>query len=190
MKKTFIFGGVLILLSIFAIYLIVANVSTSIPSVQSGDSLHYAANVCKQVVRADGTREEAECSHNILYNTGRNITRDKLIGTAGVAITNITLCNASTAGTGCATPVAAGNEAYTEFIECGLKSNSAGTASVLEDQPGNWTVWKTFTSTCNNMLVNVTRLGNNSVYFAGNSFTLVTLQTSDSLTVNWTIYLL
>lgn len=160
-------------------------------AVSESDSLRYAATVCKQVVRADGIREPAECSHNVLYNTGRNITRDFLIGTSGTAIANITLCNATTnGGTGCGTPIAAASEAYNEYTSCGLHSNAVGTISVISAQPGNWTVYKTFTSTCNNMMINVTRLGNNSVYFAGNPFTLVTLQANDQLTVNWTVYLL
>ena len=48
-------------------------------------------------------------------------------------------------------------------------------------------MWNTFTSDCNNVVTNVTRLGNNTDYFAGSSFTSVTLQASDTLTINWSI---
>ena len=53
---------------------------------------------------------------------------------------------------------------------------------------GNWSIYNEFTSTCDNVVTNVTRLRNtNGDDFAGNTFTLVTLQTDDLLLINWTL---
>lgn len=149
----------------------------------SSDSLNYHADVC---VYKNGILHE--CNHNVLYNNGKNMTRDMLGygGTLAGNVSTISLCNAST-GSACGTPVAAGSEAYTAYDSCGLNA-ATGSYAVLTAYDGNWTITKTFTSTCDNRLVNVTRLTNASgSIFAGNTFSLVTLQTNDQLTVNWTI---
>jgi hypothetical protein len=208
-KKNFLFASFGVLVSILFIYLLISNASSTsvnnIAPVTSDGYMHYGANVCTQVVKADGTRESAQCSDatsspnfnaglpKVLFNTGKNITRDALIlaGTM-VPVNNITICNSSNAGgSGCATPTSAGSETYSEFgAGCGLTYTGGSVTTNVQLTAGNWTVYKTYTSTCDNMTTNVTRIGNNSVYFAGNSFTTVTLQTSDQLTVNWTLYLL
>lgn len=147
----------------------------------SSDSsvLHYKGYVC---VYKNG--EVVSCDHNLLYDNGKNLTRNAL-GTGVVgAILNISLCNATA---GCAGPVAAASETFNTYVNCGLNSN-AGTYAVLNNAPGNWSVSKTFTSTCDSIEVNSTRLSNQTgSVFAGNTFTLVTLQTNDQLTINWTL---
>jgi hypothetical protein len=146
----------------------------------SSTALKYNSRVCtyKTPWLGDhyGDSELVGCSHNVLYNNGKNMTRD-LLGYGGVItgnISTIALCNAST-GSPCGTPVAAATEAFITYNSCGL-DNSTGAYTILNSYDGNWTISKTFTSTCDNRLVNATRLQNASgSIFAGNTFTLVTL---------------
>lgn len=154
-------------------------------------TINYHSQVCKQITRADGTIEEPECSHNVLYTDGANYIRKMLtLGSASAAdnITNISLCNAVGTG-GCTTPVAADvaiGSGYNELT--GGLAPKIGT--VLNTGNGNWSVSATFTSTADNVQTNVTRITNGTITypFAGNSFTLATLQTNDQITVNWTIW--
>ena len=162
----------------FAIGYTTPHGNTGSASSQSS-SLNYQGSVC---VYKNGNL--VDCSHNLLYNNGQNITRDLLGVGSNSPILNITLCNASA---GCAAPVAGGSEAFTNFTGCGLTS-AQGTYSALTNAPGNWSVVKTFTSTCDSITTNSTRLTNvTGGIFAGNTFSLVTLQTNDQLTINWTL---
>lgn len=136
-------------------------------------SLRYASN------------EEIDCSHNVLFKNGQNMTRN-LLGIGGNSILNISLANASA---DVDTPSANATEAYTPYAGCGLLS-TAGTYGTNPVSPGNWSVFATFTSTCNNVVTNVTRLLNASgSNFAGNAFNFVNLSNNDQLTVNWTIFI-
>jgi hypothetical protein len=122
-----------------------------------------------------------------LFNAGKELI-EQAVGVGGVGVVkNITLCNASTDGAGCGTPVVAMTEAYTEFASCGFNSTALGTYKSTD--VGNWSINRTFYATCNNLIVNVTRLGNATGYFAGVSFTSATLQANDRLDINWTISL-
>lgn len=123
------------------------------------------------------------CSHNLLYNEGQNMTRDSL-GIGGNSILNITLANCSAS---CGVPSAGADEAFTALAGCGMLS-AEGTYALVPTSGGNWSVSKTFTSTCENVVTNLTRIGNASgSYLAGNTFNFVNLSTNDQLTVNWTI---
>ena len=171
---TFFTALALVLTSVFTI----TDQSNSAQS----DLLNYHGNVC---VYKNG--QLIECSHNLLYSNGKNLTRDILGGGANMgAILNISLCNGS-GTTGCGTPVAAATEGFNLYNNCGLSAtNGAYTANTVGD--GNWSVAKTFTASCDSLLVNATRLSNaTGSVFAGNTFTLVTLQTNDQLTINWTL---
>jgi len=128
----------------------------------------------------EGIYEIVGKPHNTLYNDGMDMTYNCLSSGSCDAITNITLCN-----TTCATPVAAGTEDYIEHDTCGLTS-AIGTVYEQAGN-GNWTVENTFTSTCDDVVTNVTRLQNTSTKFAGVAFTSVTLQTDDQLNINWSI---
>ena len=142
-------------------------------------SLNYQGHVC---VYKNG--ELVECSHNLLYSNGKNITRDLLGVGLSAPVLNISLCNATAE---CEVPVAAGSESYSALVGCGL-SNVQGTYNTISAYPGNWTITKTFTSTCDAVNINSTRLTNGTgSIFAGNTFTLVTLQTNDQLTINWSL---
>jgi hypothetical protein len=140
--------------------------------------------------------ELVQCDHNLLYDAGKNLTRDALsLGGVGKVI-NISLCNGTA---GCGTPVATASEGYTGFNSCGLAAGE-GTLAVNRNSPGNWSVAKTFTSSCDNIVTNSTRLGNATMnqsgvglpvdgLFAANTFSTVNLQNTDTLTVNWTIWI-
>lgn len=146
---------------------------------QESSLLKYDSRVC--VYKNDLL---VGCDHNVLYNNGRNMTRDMLGNGATGVIQNISLCNASAA---CGTPVADATESFTAYSNCGLGSQQ-GTYNTIHVSPGNWSVTKTFTSTCDNVNTTATRLTNvTGGIFAGNSFTLVTLQTNDQLTINWSL---
>ena len=41
----------------------------------NGISIAYHSNVCKQVIRADGSTEDPECDHNLLYNSGKDLIK-------------------------------------------------------------------------------------------------------------------
>ena len=186
-KKLFLFLPLILTILVVGVFAF-SSQSTPNPSPNSVGGISYGSNVCKQVIRADGTREPVECSHNVLYDTGRNMTRDLLGNTGGdgTEIDEILLCNASTADGGCGVPVKDQTENFIVYSACGL-TNATGTYN--EVLTGNWTISNEFTSTCDNVVVNATRLANGSAYFAGNNFTLVTLQQNDRLLINWTIYI-
>lgn len=174
-------GYLLPVVAVLAVMIFALGYIVVLPKGVSSTSsdLNYDGYVC---VSKNG--EVIECSHNLLYNNGKNITRD-LLGVGGSStILNISLCNATA---GCAGPVAAGTEAFNTYINCGLNS-AQGTYGVLNNAPGNWSVAKTFTSSCDSIEVNSTRLSDTTGgIFAGNTFSLVTLQTNDQLTINWTL---
>jgi len=156
------------------------------PSTNVGDTIEYHSSVCKQVTRVDGTIELVECSSNVLYDTGKNLIRDYLgdSGGTGDEVDQIELGNASLAA---GEPTADSSEAYTALSGCGMDEATGAYTALAQD--GNWTIYYEFTSTCDNVLTNVTHLSNTAaVEFAGNSFTLVTLQTNDKLGLNWTIW--
>jgi len=154
----------------------------------TSQGVEYNGYVCTQVIRVDGTVEDNGCSHNVLYLSGANLTRDLLTTDGdGSLLNNISLCNSTTPSDGCGDPISAGTETFTDFDGCGLNSATDATISNIGSENANWTVYKTFTSTCDAMSTNVTRLSNDSALFAGNTFTEVTLQTNDQLTINWTI---
>lgn len=154
-----------------------------IPQANAGSSediIKYQGNVC---VSKNG--ELVGCSHNLLFNNGKDQIKYVIgSGQDTGAITNLALCNANSTY-GCGEPVAGASELFTSFNDCGL-ANATGTYA--SNAVGNWSVSKTFTATCDNVLTNATRIMNSSASpFAGNNFSLVTLQTNDQLTINWTI---
>lgn len=191
MNKYAIFSGFFgIVIGMIVVYGFLGGVPAT--NSEGGLGLNYKATVCtyKTPWLGDhyGERELIGCSHNQLYTYGQNLTRDALGrgGTVGPVI-NITLCN-STANGCCGTPNVAATENFTKYTNCGMDGGTGGTYASFDGYNGNWTVFKTFISSCDNVMINATRLSNHSgTVFAGNTFALVTLQTNDQLTVNWTI---
>ncbi|KKL78875.1 hypothetical protein LCGC14_2020450 [marine sediment metagenome] len=104
-------------------------------------------------------------------------------GAAVDAVDWIELCNVSASG-GCGVPVAASSEAYTGYTDAGLIKQAG---SVDDMGNGNFSVAYTFTAN-RTASTNVTHLLNgNGDEFAGNSFTLVSLENNDQITINWTV---
>lgn len=194
MKQKKILVGVLILsvvLLVLGLNAVLTGITT--PTVSMGE-VDYTGSVCVKHIR-DGEVLMKDCSPNVLFTAtgnGADMVQDLLVGTSNGSIDWISLCNA-TNNDGCGTPIGAMTEAYIEYgipgetTGCGLNA-TVGTVSDIPGQWGNWTVYKQFTSSCDNRVVNTTRLQNNTDgNFSGNTFDTVTLDTNDQLTVNWTL---
>jgi len=118
-----------------------------------------------------------------LFNDGKELIEAYLgDGNANDPVDQISLCNATA---GCAEPTAAGSEAFNTLAAAGLSEATGTYASV---GVGNYTITHEFTAT-DSVSTNVTRLQNTAgTNFAGNSFTLVSLENQDKLTITWTIW--
>ena len=157
------------------------------PSNDVGGVISYHSSICKTVTRADGTIEPTMCSHNVLYNTGKDEIETYLadgLG-AGDAFDWIELGNAS-ADSG--TPQADKSEAYTPYgAVCGLDT----VAGTVDANPGNgnWSVHHEFTSTCDGVNMTMVRFTNAAGDdLSGNDFTIVTLQNLDKILINGTFW--
>jgi len=135
-----------------------------------------------------GINEEIGCNHNLLVSAGANAIRD-ILGqqTSFGNFTAIALCNATA---GCTGTDAADTTLDAEYTDSGL-ARAYGAYGELGGV-GNWSVAHTFTATADSLETNQTGLFNqttvaDSTMLAENTFTLVTLQTNDQLTINWTI---
>jgi len=175
------------ILPVFALVLLVSVLAFSMNSNQSTDdsiSITYHSNVCKQVTRADGTIEEPDCGHNLLYTSGKELIETYLGDTGGSSdeVDQISLCDAAV---GCETPVVGASETFSVLADRGLEETTGTYASVGD---GNWTISNTFTAT-GSVSTNVTRLQNTAgTNFAGNEFTLVSLESGDQLSITWNIW--
>ena len=174
MEKIYILGMALLLVAIFAV--------SAVPGVQlSAQGINYNAEVCVYK-----NNELVDCSHNVLYDSGRDLIKTYLGDTGGSSdeVDQIELCNATA---GCGAPTAAkSGDTYNALSGCGMDETTGAYNSI---GTGNWTISATFQASCDNVLTNVTRLRNtNNDDFAGNNFSLVTLQTNDIINVTWTIW--
>lgn len=177
----------LFFLSIIFIFLIVGVFSILSPNNSESSlssTINYESLVC---VFKNG--EEIDCKHNVLFNNGAEAI-EQILGTTSntstSAFQNISVCNSSTAGVGCGGVTAGQSEAYNLFSAGGL---TQGAGTYFSNGNGNWTLSKTFTSTASSLTTNVTKLGNITGYnLSGNSFTAVTLNIDDQLTINWTLW--
>lgn len=136
-----------------------------------------------------GELELLDAGHNTLTNIGANAIRAALgYGLNSSAFNYIGLCNATASGS-CTAEAAASASLDNEFTQDGLQ-RAAG--AYLATNTGNWSVSKTFTAGVNGMQTNKTGLFNASagtgVLFAEKTFTLATLQSSDTILVNWTVW--
>jgi hypothetical protein len=162
-------------------------------STLSSIATEHGGIACVQVTRADGTVEPESCSHNVFTAVGRNMTRDYLGAGTSLSAINVIAISQLNESTDVDTTTLPG-----EWTLCGLTkiagtgptpiNNAIGGASTS----GNWSVTKTFTSTCDNMLVNGTALMNGTAAgnktFAIANFTSATLQTNDQINVTWFVY--
>ncbi len=176
----------LLFISVFMFNLIsVTDIISQSPETLTGDNIEYHSSVCTSVLRVDGTHEDNGCSKNLLTDAGKNLIKDMLSSGSGAGVDYIGLCN-STAG--CTSPEAGDTALDNEYTSSGLTRVQATYGSL---GTGNWSEVTTFTATVDDLSTNMTGLFNASsggTLFAENAFTLVTLQTNDQLTINWTIW--
>lgn len=158
-----------------------------------GDAIFaYHSYVCTDVTRADGTHDFHQCSHNFLTPAGKNAIMDLIAGgplSSLSTVRQIALCNVTN---GAAAPVFCyGNQS----VAANGLGNATGTFAKVYDATtnpnGNWSISNTFTSTADGQTVNGTLLLNGSstgaIIFANNTFTPVTLNTNDQITIRWNI---
>jgi hypothetical protein len=200
-------NAVIFVLLLFAVSFIVLSLPpANINSItQPTGGFHYGSVVCewKHTWNAEtnsyGDWELIQpCQSNLITNAGLGALGSVLNGTTvNLNATWVALGNAS-AGY----PLPTDTVINGEWNTCGL-NNATGT-SIGQGQ-GQWNVTKTFTSTCNNAMVNITGLYNSSKYgtgsplytgltpllFAEVNFTTfgTTLQANDQINVTWGIYI-
>ena len=194
MKKGYLIP-ILAVIFICSVFVVASLMNNSNQGNNVGDSITYGSDVCISTTgdfegreSPLGKMELVQCDNNVLFDTGKDLIKD-VIGDTNTADACdwIELCNSSIAEN-CGTPQADSSEDYTAYGSlCGM-DKIAGTYGTLTGN-GNWSISNTFTSTCDDVETNVTHLLNaNADEFAGNEFTLVTLQTDDQLLINWTVW--
>jgi len=135
---------------------------------------------CTKITRADGSIEDLGCHHNVLTTTGANAIRDLVGGgSAGPDFNYIGLGNDTGA------PVAGDTALEKEWNACGV-TRATGTYAAYAS--AKWSMAKTFTSTCDGVVVNASGMFNGSsaqTLLCAANFTQATLQTDDQITVTW-----
>ncbi|MFH1473843.1 MAG: hypothetical protein ABIE55_03015 [Candidatus Aenigmatarchaeota archaeon] len=178
MNDKYVFGLVVIATTIFATMSIVSDVLVGSSGAHSA-SLTYNTEVCIDV---NGKR--IGCSPNLVTNVGKEFL-EGCLGQGGcgtpTAFTTLALAN-------CTNGVAVGDTTLCNgqvWSTCGL-GQQAGT--YVNFGIGQWNVTYTWTSSCDNAIVNATGMYNSTHLFAENIFTSVTLQTNDQINVTWGIW--
>ncbi|MEM5866320.1 MAG: hypothetical protein QXG39_00170 [Candidatus Aenigmatarchaeota archaeon] len=148
------------------------------------ENIGYKGVMCYQVVRQSGAVEQ-NCIHNVYTNMGKNITRDRLGWAVGSPINVIGVGNGSA-------PTETSTFLNNEINECGI-SRSAGTVSIVETSPGNFSIQKQYSITCFVPKVNITGLYNSTTgnfLFAGATISpeVTNLNSGDTLTITWYIW--
>jgi hypothetical protein len=165
------------------------NIGIRISGNSVGLPTSHSGIACIQVTRADGTKEESICNHNQFPMSGRNMTRDYLGAGASLSAINVVA-----AGNVTTSQAATENWLNGEYAACGLtKAAGTGPTGVSgADANGNWSITKTFTSTCDSVVVNGTALmngtGAGNYTFAMANFTSATLQTNDQINITWFVW--
>jgi len=137
------------------------------------------------LVRVYKNSELVGQNHNLITNIGKDMIK--------LATGNPTsiVTNATVQVLGNTSAPAVGDTTLSGIISnCGL-TGKPGSYSSNGASNGNWTLSSTWTSTCNNLVVNTTGLYNMTTsgnLFAGTSFTSTTLQSGDVITVNYTVW--
>ena len=193
-------NAVIFVLLLFAVSFVILGLPQTVnfnsytqPSI---GGIHYGSVVCVK-----STTGLDECTHNIVVNNGLDLLKNVLGGqqrnmnATWVAVGNSTpLLPTDTKLNGEFVPYAGSATA------CGLL-NATGT--YVNAGTGAWNITYTFTSSCNNVVVNATALYNSSTggtgsplypgltptLFAEANFTQTTLQISDQINVTWGIYI-
>lgn len=194
--KKYIYGGILasilFLSFVGAITLFKSDdVIKDLNSMDINEKSGIRGHVDVLVNRWDKEREEYEgqklwySSPNVIYTDGLNMLKEILGSDTDIEpILNISLCNASA---DCGTPVAAQSETFTKYTNCGMEGGNHGTYGSLGN--GNWSVFKTFTNSCGTLNTTSTKISSSKTQrnLSSNTFTLVSLETNDQVTINWTL---
>lgn len=162
---------------------------------EMNENVNYKAIVCvstsgefegRESPAHSGINELIQCEHNVLTNVGRNATRELIGASNGAAFDYIQLGNAATGGT-----VVAATDTALDSNHSADGLQLAQGAYAVDNGNGNWSISKTFTAGTDTMLTNKTGLFNDTdwdkVMLAVNTFTLATLMTTDTITINWSI---
>ncbi len=194
-KKVGFLGLVIVSVFISANFLFSGSSLTPIePTNEVSSGLIYASDVSVIIDRDDGTQEDLTPGLNPNFFTpdGQNLVMDCLGTGTCAAVTQICVGNGSATNGSLISsiPVTDGGIGGC-YISDGL-GNATGT--FLRVAPnvanGNWSISNTFTATASKE-VNATGLLNGSdtgsVFFANNTFTTVTLNNNDQLTIRWNI---
>lgn len=148
----------------------------------------WKGEFCVTIKDKDGNLKEESCDHNVLTYQGMNATRDLIRNGGGSTayFRNISFANCSAA---CGVPAITPTASYTAFAGCGLLSSaSSATTAINPSTNGNFSVTVTYTSTCNNVVSNLTRLLNESgTIVAEASVNSFNLSIDDTVTGNWTV---
>lgn len=190
-KKLYLMIGIPAFLIGIIFVMIFSFNSAVIGGASNSESAKYDGIICLTVTRADGEVEDLGCKHNLIYNDGLEMFEESLAHGVNLSSRLIYLCNETGSALGCAAPVAAQSETFTNFIGCGLNSAN-GTYANNGASSGNWSIYATFTNSCAvSQDVNASRLGaavSIGRNFSGATFSsVVTLAQNDQLTVNWTL---
>lgn len=180
----------------FLVGMVASTSLTTLPVQTNAGVFTYHSNVCIDVTRSDGTHELIECENNpnFLHYDGKNLIMHELGTGASLGATNVIgLCNVTT-GTSNVITCYGNNSAAN-----GLGNTTGTFAQIFSGGaavPGNWSISNQFTSTGDNLQVNGTILANGTalgsgtgggIIFANNTFTTVTLNTNDQITIRWNI---
>lgn len=161
--------------------------TTSTNQIATVSGLSYHSSVCPSIERVSGEVETLPCSHNLLYDMGKNNTAMALFFASGGPFTNISLINA-TAGVNVA--AADGNPTWIPYTNAAADSNLSSTAgAVTWNGIGNVSIVHTFTATVDGLYLNATKLTNQTGgLLAGNTFPISLLNTGDRFTQTWTVW--
>jgi len=164
---------------LLAVGLGVMNYSNvSMQEVPNDGVLTYHSAVCKGYVH-DGVYYDLGCSHNTLTNDGKELIEDWISSNNASYINTIVLGNGTE-------PTATDTSHPGKIADCGL---TEATITWTDIGIGNQSASYEWTSTCDNEVVNTTGLeSDGNIYFAGNAFTDVTLQTDDKINVTWYVW--
>jgi len=148
-----------------------------VPETTVLEPINYGSNVCVSV-----NDEFVGCQHNVITTNGLNYVKD-CIGNGGTNDINTLALGNTTA------PVVGETALAGLWASCGL---TKAEATYNTNGDGNWSQAYTWTSTCDNVVVNTTALYKlNTVegMFAGGALSApTTLQTNDKLQINYTTW--
>lgn len=183
MKKKSI-TPVLVLLAICAAFVGGAAMSTPFANTGVGDGIVYHSKICA-CKNSDICNDEITiCNHNTLTNGSEMIERYLFANDGGGNFTYLALSNGS------ADYPSSGDHNFSVELTGGLARAEAAFYSWGQ---GNWSLTYTWTADAEFLSVNTTGIFNNSntglpQYFAGGTFTPVNLESSDTLTINYSVW--